>query len=656
MCLDAPPSARPRRPRTVVGRATADGPAQADAPYFQNRFIINVLLAACKLFSRQSILSSFILLRCCLAMDEGPPRLGFYALCAATLAAVAVFLAWLRGAWFGPTATLWFSDLTQFAAPTLAAWLCWRRGRTLPGHMGTTWTLLAVAVSFWAIAQGIWSYYELVLGRLNPVATLAEVWFLLFPLAAGAALIHLSCHGMSWRNRVRILLDGAITASLLLLAGWAFFLEDAWAQTSTDLAERVLLLWYPVADIFIVTLVMISWIRIPRKGWLTMGLLTSGLVTLSIADTAFLYLNYTGAYATGQPVDAGWFLGFLLVGLAAASPRRIRDFVELRPSNLFLDTLPVVSVLATVGIASYVLWLRGSFSAVYFWMAAVYATLLVARQTMTVVENRALWLQAEKNLAALGEQQRIRSQMLNTLTHDLLSPLSAVRVQLKLFAVQDQGLSERHQKALHVVKRNVEHVVRLGNDFKDVANLDSGRLPVVPEPVDVAQLTRDAVDSFSATASEKDVELRLDGSRNAPATADPGRITQVLYNFLSNALKFTPPGGAVTVTVTHGSLTRLEVSDTGRGLDSHETLRLFRPFSQVHDRNEVDERGTGLGLFISKGIVESHGGRIGVRSDGRGTGSTFWFTLPDVCWIGRTGRATPAPAPQAATADRDGAA
>jgi signal transduction histidine kinase len=98
---------------------------------------------------------------------------------------------------------------------------------------------------------------------------------------------------------------------------------------------------------------------------------------------------------------------------------------------------------------------------------------------------------------------------------------------------------------------------------------------------------------------------------------------------LTNALKFTPAGGRVVVEAAQeGADAVVRVRDSGRGLAPDEIPRLFKPFSQVHERSEVAERGTGLGLYISKGIVEAHGGRIGCASEGRGSGSTFSFWLP----------------------------
>jgi histidine kinase len=149
------------------------------------------------------------------------------------------------------------------------------------------------------------------------------------------------------------------------------------------------------------------------------------------------------------------------------------------------------------------------------------------------------------------------------------------------------------------------------------------------EPQQLEELVRHAVDSFRATYAEKSVVLEADVTGRMPVKADAQRLTQVLFNFLTNALKFTPEGGRVRV-VARADAEQAEVGvhDSGRGLTQREIDQLFKPFSQVHDPKETKEKGTGLGLYICKGIVEEHGGRVWVESDGRGKGSRFAFSVP----------------------------
>lgn len=221
-------------------------------------------------------------------------------------------------------------------------------------------------------------------------------------------------------------------------------------------------------------------------------------------------------------------------------------------------------------------------------------------------------------------------QFLNTASHDLASPLTPIKLQLHMLTqVQGSELTGGQRKALEVVSRNVDHLGMLITDLKDAAKLQAGKLKVFPEPADLAKVVRDAVESFRGQAEQAGIRLEAKGAAEAcEAPLDAGRITQVLYNFIGNALKFTPHGGAVRVEIVRGESEALvRVRDTGLGLNPEDMKRLFQPFSQVHG-NAEKKKGTGLGLFICKGIAEAHGGRAWCESGGPGKGSTFTFAVP----------------------------
>jgi signal transduction histidine kinase len=227
----------------------------------------------------------------------------------------------------------------------------------------------------------------------------------------------------------------------------------------------------------------------------------------------------------------------------------------------------------------------------------------------------------------LQEVAAERQRMFQQISHDLANPLSPIALHLGILAraKPDQDKSA----SLAVIRRNVDQIKRQVEDLRDLARIEGSRLRLALAPVDVAALVAEAMESFQEVANEKKIHLVVEAPEPMVAQMDRGRIGQVLYNLATNALKFTPPDGTVRVVCrTLQDTLEVTVQDSGRGLSPEEAARLFRPFSQVHEEGEVKERGTGLGLFICKGIVEAHGGSIGVESAGHGLGATFTFRLP----------------------------
>jgi signal transduction histidine kinase len=221
-------------------------------------------------------------------------------------------------------------------------------------------------------------------------------------------------------------------------------------------------------------------------------------------------------------------------------------------------------------------------------------------------------------------------QFLNNAAHDLASPLTPIKLQLAILdATGIQEMGEKQRTALEVVARNIEHMGMLVQDVKDASRLQAGKLQVFPEPVDVAVLARHAVETFYEQAKEAGVRLDTKASvEGLPIMGDKGRLNQVLYNLINNAIKFTPEDGNVRVEMhERDGKAYVLVRDTGLGLTQDDIDHLFQPFSQVHDAAQK-KKGSGLGLYICKGILEAHGGRVWCESPGRGQGSTFAFQIP----------------------------
>jgi len=228
----------------------------------------------------------------------------------------------------------------------------------------------------------------------------------------------------------------------------------------------------------------------------------------------------------------------------------------------------------------------------------------------------------------LREIDAMKTQFINNAAHELGTPLTPIKLQAHLLR-SDAALTAKQRRSVDVLNRNVDHLSLMVRDLLDASRLQAGRLSLEPRPVDVARLVEEAAESFAEAARQAGVDLRARAEGPLVVKADAPRVTQVLLNLVGNALKFTPAGGSIEVSAQReGDEVVLRVRDTGAGLSEDQIERLFRPFSQVHDRTGLSHGGTGLGLFISRGIVEQHGGRIWASSEGPGLGSTFGFALP----------------------------
>ncbi|MDB4986079.1 MAG: multi-sensor signal transduction histidine kinase, partial [Myxococcaceae bacterium] len=193
----------------------------------------------------------------------------------------------------------------------------------------------------------------------------------------------------------------------------------------------------------------------------------------------------------------------------------------------------------------------------------------------------------------------------------------------------EEPVSPKHKAYLGYILSSSAHLLRLLNDVLDIARVESGTTPLRLESVDLAQLVAEVRDVTLGIEAKKRLRIDLEIAEIGNVTVDPVRIKQVLYNYLSNAIKFTPDGGRIRIGITledAGSF-RIEVADNGIGIAPEEFGLLFREFAQLDASSAKHYQGTGLGLVLTKRIVEAHGGAIEVRS-AKGFGSAFCATFP----------------------------
>jgi PAS domain S-box-containing protein len=240
----------------------------------------------------------------------------------------------------------------------------------------------------------------------------------------------------------------------------------------------------------------------------------------------------------------------------------------------------------------------------------------------------------------LKELDEFRSQFINNAAHELGTPLTPIKLQVHMLRnAYWKDLDPAQQKATKILERNVERLAQLVGDILDVAKIQSGKLNLKFQKATIAPMVRDAAESFQAAALDKSITLEVAAESGLECHVDPRRLGQILYNLITNALKFTPANGKISVVARRiGDFAQIVVHDTGRGIAPEDVAKLFRPFSQVHDMMQVTAAGTGLGLFISRGMAEQMGGRIWCESAGIGKGCNFFVEIPLASTIERRAR------------------
>ena len=241
-------------------------------------------------------------------------------------------------------------------------------------------------------------------------------------------------------------------------------------------------------------------------------------------------------------------------------------------------------------------------------------------------------IELEEKNRELEEEPLAKTQILSTVTHELKTPLSSITGYIDRMLLQRDRvgpLNERQERYLETIQRNGRRLKTLIDDLLDVSRIESGSLELNLVELDVRREIEEVVSSLQDQISGKQQHLVLNISTNLPKLkADELRFSQVLTNLLSNACKYSPEGGTTTITAEEqDGIIRIDVSDTGFGISKDDQSRLFGKFFRADNSLTSEVSGTGLGLFITKSIIEAHGGEIQVRSD-EGEGTTFSFTLP----------------------------
>ncbi|PIQ86206.1 MAG: hypothetical protein COV74_05890 [Candidatus Omnitrophica bacterium CG11_big_fil_rev_8_21_14_0_20_45_26] len=269
------------------------------------------------------------------------------------------------------------------------------------------------------------------------------------------------------------------------------------------------------------------------------------------------------------------------------------------------------------------------------------STQRVLRQSTAVIENEAGqtmgMVSVLTDVTKQKELEELKTKFISNVTHELRTPLAAIKESVNLFLDRMLGeLTPEQEKVLGITRRNIQRLSRLIDGVLDISKLESGRMELKAAEFELSDLITQNVSSFDAWANSKVVTLETKlPEGKLKMTADNDMLSQVITNLIGNALKFTPQGGKITVEVKQVPLSdadstpalQFNVIDNGPGISAADQKKIFEKFSQGSAKPVDKISGTGLGLSISREIVHLHGGRIWVTSQ-EGMGSCFSFVVP----------------------------
>jgi signal transduction histidine kinase len=255
------------------------------------------------------------------------------------------------------------------------------------------------------------------------------------------------------------------------------------------------------------------------------------------------------------------------------------------------------------------------------------------RQAALAIENAKLHQKSRANINQLSELSKLKSQFLSLVSHDLRGPLTGIRGYCEVLKQEQLGaLSPGQAELLEQMERQVELQERMVDDLLDLARMEKGHLSIHLAPTHLVQLLQEEVEKSQMDARERKITLTLAADippAHAMVEIDGGRIRQVVWNLIYNALKFTPEEGHVTVRAAvkdHAIV--VEVEDTGIGLAEETKNKVFEKFFQISPGGTASSQGLGLGLAICKEIITAHEGSIHAQSPGLGLGTVMSFSLP----------------------------
>ena len=526
------------------------------------------------------------------------------------------------------------------------------------GRLRRSWALMALMILLNALGAAQW----VAAGGSSMQRALSapDVLYLAALVPTVLALVtYPTARGLPgvWRP---VLVDVLVLGSSLLLLGAVVALTEV--QRLAQGSRAFLFLVYPVMDLLVISLVAVLLMRSTGRLRLDVVLIALTFVGFSVGDFAFALDGVHGREG-GDVSQLGYVTASSLLALAALAAVSWENPRRTLHRDLSGTVTPVLPDLAAL-VALVACLARGVDGSLQLALTLAVLGLTTWRRATLTTQNLRLRQDLEARVCARTEELRqlteqherldaMKQEFVSAVSHELRTPLTAIRGSLELLADGDAGeLPEAARPVVAMAARGSQRLSRLVDDIIDLERLQSGTFGVRPQPHDLQRLVVEAVEPLRPLADEAGVTLVVEPIA-CRTHCDGDRVTQALVNLVGNAVKFTPPGGTVTVGAARPAegdgWVELSVADTGRGIPQAELEAVFERFHQVDPDDARTQAGTGLGLSITRHVVEAHGGRIWAESE-VGVGSRFSFTLPTSTATTATPATDPATDPATAPA------
>jgi signal transduction histidine kinase len=548
--------------------------------------------------------------------------------------------------------------------------------------------LLSLAILSYIIGQGIWTYNENIAHLPVLFPSWADAGFLgSYPFLLLAILL-LPVRPLTLQARMRIFLDGLIIMLAVVTFSWYFVLGPTILSSGGTAQGRIIGLTYPLMALLLIFCLLLLTVRSRDRVLQPAALLLScALITIVVTDSIYEYLELHNMYTTGGLLDVGWPLGFMLVGLSARALQQQLKFGSHSSSPLPAPVPPPeqkrgIEQSSLLPQALIPLFFASAVVLLLIWTefadhntalgkgvslgVVILLGLMVVRQVSVIWEeigqnhllqriqrdlserNEALQranlqLEAQAHLEGAYEQQRhlneMKDQFVLNVSHELRTPLTQVYGYLELLELYHNTLSsEQQMEFIHKATQGCVTLLPLINTILDATETGTYSTTLQTRELPLSQLVQSVLEEFGPLQQcEHPVQLEI--AEGLAALGDHQYFCQTLRNLLSNAFKYTPPHTPVSVIatccdpITHTQASNPQVCicvrDSGPGIPAEDIPLLFEKFVRLKRDLAGPIRGTGLGLYISKQLVEAMGGSIWVeRSGDARQGSSFCFTLP----------------------------